>query len=105
MEVWDGEGDSGFPGQLLIFFRDLFVCLFFCLLSYAATTCRNYLYFLTIHNSSKGLDRTSELQEAALSGPLVLHPLSKSCISHLGGQQDSLPYSDPDNAKHREGTK
>jgi hypothetical protein len=79
----------------------LFIYLFICLLSYVATTCRNYLYFLTTHKGSKDLDRTSELQEAALSLPLVPHPFSQSYISHLGGQQDSPTHSDPDNATQR----
>lgn len=68
------------------------------LLSYAATTCKNYLYSSTTHEGIEDPDRTSELQEAAFSGPLVPHAFSKPCTSHLGDQQDSPTYIVPDTA-------
>lgn len=64
------------------------------LLSYAATTCKNYLYSLTTHKGSEDPDRTSELQE-------VPHAFSKPYTSHLGDQQDSPTYIVPDTATQR----
>lgn len=71
------------------------------LLSYAATTCKNYLYSLTTHKGSEDPDRTSELQETTFNRPLVPHALSKPYTSHLGDQQDSPTYSVPDTATQR----